>query len=87
MKFYKIFQKLKEKLADFAAKKFRLFVTGVMSNKPSARHENFRWPVVMIVKFKKEQKYSKTLKTIANFDKMLLKLKILKSSKPFPCFK
>ena len=62
------------------------FVSGVMSSNPSAGLEKLRWPV-MIVKLRKGQKHSKTLKTIANLNKILLKFKILKSSKPFHCLK
>ena len=57
-----------------------------MSSNPSARLEKLRWPV-MIVKLRKGQKHSKILKTIANFNKMLLKFKTLKFSKPFHCLK
>ena len=72
-------QNLKEKLPDFAVKPSKLFfVSGVMSGNPSARLEKLRWPV-MIVKLRKGQKYSKILKTVANFNKILLKFKILKS--------
>ena len=41
----------------------------------------------MIVKLRKGQKHSKTLKTIAIFNRVLLKFKILKSLKPFDCLK
>ena len=78
-------QNLKEKLPDFSVKMFEtILVSGVMSINPSARLEKLRWPV-MIVKLRKGQKYSKILKTIAKFNKILLKFKILKSSKPFHC--
>ena len=39
----------------------------------------------MIVKLK--GKYSKTLKAIANFNKILLKFVIITSSEPYHCFK
>ena len=48
-----------------------------MSSNPSARLEKLRWPE-MIVKLRKGQKHSKILKTVANFNKILLKFKILK---------
>ena len=57
-----------------------------MSANLSARLEKLRWPVT-IIKLRKGQKYSKILKTIANFNKTLLKFKILGSSKPFHCLK
>ena len=41
----------------------------------------------MIVKLRKGQKYSKILKTIANLNKILLKFKILESSKTILCLK
>ena len=44
--------------------------------KPSPRHKKFRWPV-MVVKLRKRQKLWKILETIANFNKTLLKFKIL----------
>ena len=73
LKISKILQNLK-KLPDFRVKIFK-------TSNPSARLEKLHWPV-MIVKLRKGQIYSKTLKTIANF-KTLLKFKILKSPKPF----
>ena len=72
-----------EKLPDFAVKMFKtIFVSRVMSSNPSARIEKLRWPV-LIVKLRKGQKYSNILKTIANFNKVLLKFTILKSSNQF----
>ena len=57
-----------------------------MSSNPSARLEKLRWPV-MIVKLRKGQKHSKILKTIANFNKILLKANALKTLEPFHCLK
>ena len=57
-----------------------------MSGNLSARLETLHWQV-MIVKLGKGQKYSKILKAIANFNKIFLKFKILKTSKPFHCLK
>ena len=53
------------------------FVSGYLSCNP--RLKKLRWPV-RIVKLRKGQKYSKILKTIANFMKILLKFVILLSS-------
>ena len=53
------------------------FVSGFLSCNPKLK--KLRWPV-RIVKLRKEQKYSKILKTIANFMKILLKFVILLSS-------
>ena len=80
-------QNLEEKLPDFVPVKCSklFFVSGVKSSNPSAILEKLRCPV-MIVKLRKGQKNSQNLKTIANF-KILLKFKILKSSKPFHCLK
>ena len=47
-----------------------------MSGNPSERLEKHRWPV-MIAKLGKGQKYSKNLKTIANF-KEIQDIKIFK---------
>ena len=72
-------QNLKKKLPDFAVKMFKsIFVSGVMPSNRSARLEKLCWPV-MIVKLRKREKYSKILRIIANFNKILLKFKILKS--------
>ena len=60
------------------------FVSGVQPCNQSARHQKFCWPI-MNVKLRKGQKYSKILKTIANFNKILQKFVILKSSEPFHC--
>ena len=57
-----------------------------MSVSPSARLEKLRWPE-MIVKLRKEQKYSEILKQIVNFNKILQELNILKNSKPSNCLK
>ena len=55
-----------------------------MSSNPPSGLEKLRWPVV-IVKIRKGQKYSKILKTTANFNKILQKFNILKSSKQIYC--
>ena len=57
-----------------------------MLSKSSARPEKLPWPL-MIAKLRKGQKYLKILKRVENFNKILLKFKILKSSKPFHCLK
>ena len=59
------------------------FVFGVMSSNPSARLKKLRGPLMTVKLRKGQKKYSKIVKTIANFNKILLKFKILKSSKPF----
>ena len=60
-------------------------VSGVLLCIPSARLKKFCWSV-MIVKLTKAQKYSEILKTISDFDKILLKFLIL-SSESFYCLK
>ena len=78
-------QNSKEKFPHFAVKKCSkpLFVSRVvLPCNPSARLKKFRWPV-MIVKLRKEQKYSKILKTIGIFNTILLKFVILIFSEPF----
>ena len=87
LKTCKTLQNLKEKRPDFGVKTLRvIFVSVVMSSNSIAILQKLRWPV-MIVKLRKEQKYSKILKTIANFNKILQKFKLLKSWKPFHCLK
>ena len=49
-------------------------VSKVLSGKPSPRFEKFRWPV-MVVKLRKGKKI--IFETISNFNKILLKFKIL----------
>ena len=74
-------------LPDFAVKMFKtIFVSGIMSSNPTAGLEKLRWPV-MTVKLRKGQKYLKIMKTIANFNKIVRKYKILKVSQPFHCLK
>ena len=76
--------KLKKKASGIHIKNVQncFFSSAVMSKNPYARLEKLCLPV-MIVKLRKGQKYTEILKTVANFIKFLLKLKILKSSKPF----
>ena len=75
--------KFKRKDSKFRSESSKLFfISGVISSNPSARPEKLRWPV-MIVKHRKGQNYSKFLKTILNFNQILLKLNKLKSSQPF----
>ena len=54
-----------------------MFVSIVLSSNPSPRPEEFRWPVI-VVKLRKGQN-NKILEKIANLNKILLKLKRLKS--------
>ena len=71
----------KEKFPHFAVKyRFKIILClWIFSCNPSARFEKLRWPV-RIVKLRKEQKYSKIFRTVANFNKILQKLVIIISS-------
>ena len=71
-------QNSKEQFPHFAVQKMfkNIFVSGFLSCNPSARLKKLRRSV-MIVKPRKGQKNSKILKTIANFNKILLLFVIL----------
>ena len=73
--------KFKRKASRFRSENVQnySFVSGVMLSNPSARLEKLRWPV-MIVKLRKGHKYSKILKRVKNFNKILLKFNIPVSS-------
>ena len=58
------------------------FVAGVLSRRSSVRHKKFRWPV-KISTLRKGPKFSKFLKMITIFSKILVKFAILISPEPF----
>ena len=55
-----------------------------MSRNPSARLEKLRWPVMIVLLRKK---IFKKFEKIVSLNEILLKFKIIKSSKPFNCLK